>query len=76
VEVEVFNLFVHWLYAQSLPEMPKQSALLVQVAKANVTPPNKMLDYAGTLLFKAIVFGDRFLAAGFPRLAYNTYVGS
>jgi hypothetical protein len=39
-------------------------------------PPDNAISCASLLLLKATVFGDRFLAASFRRLAHNTYVDS
>jgi hypothetical protein len=63
VEVEVFNLFVHWLYTQ---EMPDDDESISTVAESEV--PDM------TLLLKCWVFGDWFLAPVFQRVSHNNYV--
>ncbi|KAH6875204.1 hypothetical protein BKA58DRAFT_409709 [Alternaria rosae] len=73
VEVKVFNLFVHWLYAKKLPTGSKS---LLEIAVPDATCGNSLPERksASKLLLMASVFGDRFLAPVFHRLAHNTFV--
>jgi hypothetical protein len=66
VEVEVFNVFVHWLYAQSLPTSTFD---LTRIAEAEhwAHPP-------AMVLLKSCIFGDRFLAPAFHQLVHNHFV--
>ena len=65
VEVEVFELFVHWLYAQDLP----QTAIDMHHGE-DITAIKALL----LLWLKAVVFGDRFLAPGFKKAAHNRFI--
>ena len=74
IEVEVFNIFVHWLYAQTLPNCPQ---LILRLAEE--TDPGSELGWsryrhAWELVLKCGMFGDRFLTPAFHHLAHNTFV--
>ena len=70
VEVEVFNIFVHWLYTQQLP-----SGDLADIAYANNIEkyPNADYLYGGGQL-RACAFANRFLVAELERIAHNNYI--
>jgi len=67
----VFNIFVHWLYAQ---EVPSAAAGLFRIA--GVTPKEEIMlkKESHSLAIKAYVFGDRFMASRFKCLLNNWYV--
>ncbi|KAI4641159.1 hypothetical protein J4E93_008037 [Alternaria ventricosa] len=73
VEVDVFNLFVHWLYAE---EIPPHWESLSEIVEPGLNLDDSAWDDYSTamLLLKASVFGDRFLTPAFHRLAHNTFV--
>ncbi|RYN21299.1 hypothetical protein AA0113_g5373 [Alternaria arborescens] len=73
VEIEVFNLFVHWLYTQ---ELPKDMSLLLQAAGTDAQLASEDSEYShwGILLLKSCIFGDRFFAPDFHRLSHNVFV--
>ncbi|KAI4612467.1 hypothetical protein J4E80_007201 [Alternaria sp. BMP 0032] len=73
VEVDVFNVFVHWLYAQKIPAHSKP-LLEIAVPAIIYTDTPRERRSASKLLLRACVFGDRFLSPGFHRLAHNTFV--
>ncbi|CAN9136776.1 unnamed protein product [Alternaria alternata] len=57
VEVEVFSIFVHWLYTQQMPTYED----------------NRKYDISedfGFMLLKAYVFANRFLIADFERIVF------
>ncbi|CAO2658459.1 Nn.00g061820.m01.CDS01 [Neocucurbitaria sp. VM-36] len=72
VEVEVFNLFVHWLYAQDLPGEDDELLRIAELDKVN----RNDLQYmeADMLRIKACVFGDRFSVRSFYEEHHNAYV--
>jgi hypothetical protein len=67
IEVEVFELFVHWLYAQSFPKVREvkywQKSDMIKANKATLL-----------LLLQACVFADRFMASGFLKAAHNEFI--
>ena len=73
VEIEVFNLFVHWLYTQ---ELPKNVSSLLQATgiDAQLASEDSENTHWGILLLKSCIFGDRFLASDFHRLSHNVFV--
>ncbi|KAI4644107.1 uncharacterized protein J4E78_009691 [Alternaria triticimaculans] len=73
VEVDVFNVFAHWLYAQ---EIPSDWESLYDIAAPGHTLENSVWNEwsIGELLLRASVFGDRVLTPVFHRLAHNTFV--
>ncbi|CAN9298872.1 unnamed protein product [Alternaria alternata] len=61
VEVEVFSIFVHWLYTQQMPTYED----------------NRKYDISedfGFMLLKAYVFANRFLIADFERIVHNLLI--
>ncbi|KAI4629083.1 uncharacterized protein J4E87_003344 [Alternaria ethzedia] len=74
VDPEVFNLFVHWLYAQALPNNAKSILRLAEETDP-VYPMHPSRGYhAWELVLKCGMFGDRFLTPAFHHLAHNTFV--
>lgn len=72
VEVEVFNLFVHWLYTQ---EFPRKFDELIRIAEADVAHYDGYEGSCASMLqLKACVFGNRFLVPGFQKDAHNCFV--
>ncbi|CAI6338688.1 unnamed protein product [Periconia digitata] len=65
VDPSVFNVFVHWLYAQDLPN-DEEEWIRVAVLPHNGNPPMSALE--------ACAFGDRILAPKFFEAAWNAYV--
>ena len=61
----MFNLFIHWLYTQTLPT---DATPILRIAE-EIVP-----ESVWTLILKSSVFGDRFLAPVFRRLAHNNFV--
>ncbi|KAI4685085.1 hypothetical protein J4E81_008897 [Alternaria sp. BMP 2799] len=75
VEVEVFNVFVHWLYAQSLPVKSRDFAHIARdKGDKGEEGYNEVEHEYGLGLLKACVFGNRFLAPAFERLTHNQYI--
>jgi hypothetical protein len=68
VEVEVFNVFVHWLYTQQLPEDKDFRDIANINNKGQIDNEDHECD---TVLLKAFVFGNRFLVADFERITHN-----
>ncbi|KAE8856744.1 hypothetical protein PTNB73_09466 [Pyrenophora teres f. teres] len=68
VNVDVFNLFVHWLYTQDIP--CKTYAEICYVMGWN---SSDQTDFKSVLL-KARAFGHRFLALSFRRIVHDIYV--
>ena len=61
VEVEVFSIFVHWLYTQQMPTYED----------------NRKYDISedfGFMLLKAYVFANRFLIADYERIVHNLFI--
>ncbi|CAN9287935.1 hypothetical protein AA0119_g8053 [Alternaria tenuissima] len=73
VEIEVFNLFVHWLYTQ---ELPKNMSFLLPATgiDAQLASDDSDNSHRGILLLKSWIFGDRFLAPDFHRLSHSVFV--
>jgi hypothetical protein len=72
VEVEVFNIFVHWLYTQTVPGIGEE---LTDIAESDSMRTEHHYPEIGMLLLlKSCVFGDRFLAPAFKIRAHNLYV--
>jgi hypothetical protein len=65
VETEVFKIFLHWLYAQDLPDTLRDLSLISGVGDGQLSQLS---------LIQACVFGDRFLAPRFKQHAHNMYV--
>ncbi|RAR02467.1 hypothetical protein DDE83_008564 [Stemphylium lycopersici] len=76
VEVEVFNIFVHWLYAQDLPRNMASVPRIAEVNVSLVSPRRKPASYSDwcPLMLKSSAFGNRFLAREFQRLTHNMFV--
>ncbi|EDU47162.1 BTB domain containing protein [Pyrenophora tritici-repentis] len=68
VDVDVFNLFVHWLYTQDIP--CNTYAEIYHMMGWNNGDQVNFKD----ILLKARTFGHRFLAVGFRRVVHNIYV--
>ncbi|KAI4616874.1 hypothetical protein J4E83_006456 [Alternaria metachromatica] len=68
VEVPVFNVFVHWLYTQQVPE---KTLDLGKIANVDGKRANYSHD---DILLKACAFGNRFLATDFERVSHNHFV--
>ncbi|KAI4919366.1 hypothetical protein J4E90_001499 [Alternaria incomplexa] len=74
IEVEVFNIFVHWLYAQTLPNRPQFILWLAEETDPGSVLYSPRYRHAWELVLKCGIFGDRFLVPAFHRLAHNTFV--
>jgi hypothetical protein len=71
VEIEVFNIFLHWLYTKEIPRK-RYELLRVALPAANYSGPcRKFVLY---LLVKSCAFGDRFLAPKFKQDSHNQLV--
>ena len=75
VEVEVFNIFVHWIYSQDLP---RDICSALRIAERKVPPPADLSPREAWwgLMLRSAAFGDRFLAQNFQHLVHNIYVDS
>jgi hypothetical protein len=71
VEPEVFNIFIHWLYAQTLP---KGVTGLFGIAGIVDSDSHKRITINHFLSVKSYVFGDRFMALNFKRIARNHHI--
>jgi hypothetical protein len=69
IEPAIFDIFVQWLYTQTLPTYSEISLLL----KKHPTDEHDD-DRSVTILTKAAVFGDRFLVPRFCEVANNAIV--
>ncbi|CAN9306628.1 unnamed protein product [Alternaria sp. RS040] len=67
VEVEVFKIFVRWLYTQQIP-------VLQDYDKDDKEDRYLGLEKFGFMLLKACVFADRFLFVDFERIIHNLLV--
>ncbi|KAI4681760.1 uncharacterized protein J4E84_007355 [Alternaria hordeiaustralica] len=74
VEVPVFNVFVHWLYAQEIPSDWESILRLAEASEFVSLQNSSSYGYACVLVLKCVIFGDRFLTPVFHRLAHNTFV--
>lgn len=74
VEVPVFNVFVHWLYAQEIPSDWESILRLAEAFDFVSLQDSSKYGYACVLILKCVMFGDRFLTPVFHRLAHNTFV--
>lgn len=71
VEVGVFNIFVDWLYTQTIPRQTEEWARI----SGMIDPTDKHAGWKVDLhRLKACVFGDRFFAPNFHDAVHNLFV--
>jgi hypothetical protein len=75
VEVKTFDVFVHWLYTQSLPVGNEDFKHIIddEEEESEYGVGNGEWEY-GLGLLKACTFGNRFLAPRFERITHNHYL--
>ncbi|KAH5442902.1 hypothetical protein HBI23_168830 [Parastagonospora nodorum] len=76
VEAEVFNIFVHWIYALRLPESAEDLLRITGASKNDLVDVGKWEQRKMILLslLKSCVFGDGFLAPEFCKDVHNRLV--
>jgi hypothetical protein len=74
VEPEVFNIFLHCLYAQRLPNSAGSMWKIIAAAGSEKVEPTETGTRVALFIIRACVFGDRFLASGFKRDVHNLFV--
>jgi hypothetical protein len=75
VEVKTFDVFVHWLYMQSLPLGHEDFNHITddEEGESGYGVGNGDWEY-GLRLLKACTFGNRFLTPRFERITHNHYL--
>jgi len=69
VEVEVFHIFVHWLYTQRLPTKSEYDGIVTDADPGKLDDSEKVDGGYGVL--KACAFANRFLVADFERITHD-----
>lgn len=66
IEVAPFNVFIHWLYTQTIPKDPKAWSTISQSSRWKIE----------TVELKALILADRFLMPDFAQVINNDLVNS